>query len=555
MLLNANRHSKGNQAGEAPPAFEGDLSEWGRTQVEDFYEDDDDQSITSSHNTISSGIGPRDIKPRTKPFDTEAAKETLAYNAGLYSRAQALRRDGTAPAAMGVADDLPTRMAYHQLNILAGMAGKVQDAILHNKRIFEQRMMLEDRALTKKVFQGWRAARIGTVAKQDKLRKVTARLWKGQLSRTFFAWKDELHLVDTNLAMKRKVSVAISRGLVKRCFWAWQRLAEDRWWKNQLVMREREVALLEVKIRGFEKRPIQVLRKRKMMAVLHAWFADAAGRRGKRQAVARAARFWVKQQLGKAWNAWVEHTETAARHRVLTDKVVRRVHNLQLAAAWSAWLDLAAVKHEKSSKSTSALHHWNKAMLSKGWRTWCHIVARDKARKSIAQRWMQPVKARAFAGWQDTVAWRMHSRLLVSRALGKLQQRMLAAAFATWLADVDNHKIQAKVATKEGMQEMLDRLQAENERLRRDNERFVRLIDSGEWGRGRVAELVSAGEVMHAERDALLKLIGGLRREYEAVQMAKGAQEEELRLLKEKMSVGVGGKWASASQGQPNIAC
>lgn len=35
----------------------------------------------------------------------------------------------------------------------------------------------------------------------------------------------------------------------------------------------------------------------------------------------------------------------------------------------------------------------------------------------------------------------------------------------------------------------------ENERLRRDNERFVRLIDSGEWGRGRVAELVSAGEV------------------------------------------------------------
>ena len=37
-------------------------------------------------------------------------------------------------------------------------------------------------------------------------------------------------------------------------------------------------------------------------------------------------------------------------------------------------------------------------------------------------------------------------------------------------------------------------LREENERLRRDNERFVRLIDSGEWGRGRVAELVGAGE-------------------------------------------------------------
>lgn len=38
-------------------------------------------------------------------------------------------------------------------------------------------------------------------------------------------------------------------------------------------------------------------------------------------------------------------------------------------------------------------------------------------------------------------------------------------------------------------------MKAENERLRRDNERFVRLIDSGEWGRGRVAELTQAGEL------------------------------------------------------------
>ena len=89
------------------------------------------------------------------------------------------------------------------------------------------------------------------------------------------------------------------------------------------------------------------------------------------------------------------------------------------------------------------------------------------------------------------------------------------------------------------MQKLLADLQAQNERLRRDNERFVRLIDSGEWGRGRVAELVTAGEVLQGERDALLKLIQSLRREYEAVQTAKGAQEDELRSLKERMVVGV----------------
>lgn len=40
------------------------------------------------------------------------------------------------------------------------------------------------------------------------------------------------------------------------------------------------------------------------------------------------------------------------------------------------------------------------------------------------------------------------------------------------------------------MQTQIEALKAENDRLRRDNERFVRIIDSGEWGRGRVAELV-----------------------------------------------------------------
>lgn len=83
---------------------------------------------------------------------------------------------------------------------------QVQDAILHNKRIFEQRMMQEDRFLMRKVFDGWRAVRFGSVAKQQKVRKAAARILKGALSRAFFAWKDELHIVDKNLAMKRKVS-------------------------------------------------------------------------------------------------------------------------------------------------------------------------------------------------------------------------------------------------------------------------------------------------------------------------------------------------------------
>lgn len=50
---------------------------------------------------------------------------------------------------------------------------------------------------------------------------------------------------------------------------------------------------------------------------------------------------------------------------------------------------------------------------------------------------------------------------------------------------------------------------------------------------------------MKGERDALLKLIQSLRREYEAVQSAKSGQESELRQLKDRMMLGVsGGCWS-----------
>jgi hypothetical protein len=57
----------------------------------------------------------------------------------------------------------------------------------------------------------------------------------------------------------------------------------------------------------------------------------------------------------------------------------------------------------------------------------------------------------------------------------------------------------------------LGRLAAENEHLKEDNDRLCRVIDSGDWGRQRVQELLQAGRVLQEERDALARLVGGLQ--------------------------------------------
>eukprot|EP00951_Prasinocladus_malaysianus_P048090 scaffold654505_cov47-Prasinocladus_malaysianus.AAC.1 len=96
-------------------------------------------SISRDDMSLSSGLSPRESRPRPKDFDTHDATSTFAWAGEKYALAQVMRREGVAPMAYGVVEDMPTRMAYEQLNALAGMAGKVQSVIEHNRRIFERR--------------------------------------------------------------------------------------------------------------------------------------------------------------------------------------------------------------------------------------------------------------------------------------------------------------------------------------------------------------------------------------------------------------------------------
>jgi hypothetical protein len=58
------------------------------------------------------------------------------------------------------------------------------------------------------------------------------------------------------------------------------------------------------KIAGYERRPITVLRKRKLSAVINAWWHQSEGRRTRRMRLVRAAKHFHNQLLGKAWNTW-----------------------------------------------------------------------------------------------------------------------------------------------------------------------------------------------------------------------------------------------------------
>eukprot|EP00210_Caulerpa_lentillifera_P000651 g628.t1 len=140
------------------------------------------------------------------------------------------------------------------------------------------------------------------------------------------------------------------------------------------------------------------------------------------------------------------------------------------------------------------------------------------------------------------------------RAITRLTRIRLSAAFNGWIASIDDDRYSTLNELAETTTEKLKRLETENLKLRSDNERFVRLIDSGEWGRGRIQELkqvpwflrfaigvfcvLQAGDVLRLERDALQELVRNLKTDLEIVQNAKTNQEKELRKFKDNIAAG-----------------
>lgn len=85
------------------------------------------------------------------------------------------------------------------------------------------------------------------------------------------------------------------------------------------------------------------------------------------------------------------------------------------------------------------------------------------------------------------------------------------------------------------LQEHIVQVEKENDRVRQENQRLAHVIDSGDWGRKRIAELLQAGQVLSAERDALTRLLGRMQRQHGFALNQQKVHQEEVNELKEQI--------------------
>ena len=102
-------------------------------------------------------------------------------------------------------DDLPSRLAFQQLNTLSGITAKMQQAINHNKRAFQQRVAETYKLTLRHAFQAWVEARQNKVVREQRVIQARNRIERSLSRRVLLAWRYVSGLTDPTIKMKNKV--------------------------------------------------------------------------------------------------------------------------------------------------------------------------------------------------------------------------------------------------------------------------------------------------------------------------------------------------------------
>ena len=450
-------------------------------------------------------------------FDGKTEFSKLSKAAISYGKETTLGADGDRHRM----EDLPIKMAFEHLSSLAGMSAKVQDAITMSKNLFQRRMDRMDRGVLHKAWRGWLMVQLGFQKKKNVLRRAVAKMRRRKMYGAFYAWWESHSRAKKVGTMGTAARVVVTNGMKRRTFQAWRAKTADA--RRQTIMANHTASLRE----EFLERLVEVgLRQLVHKRMRKAWsgfeqFADARrGRRNKmRQALARALRGCES----RAFQRWVEQTEKAHMGRALVKRAVGRMSRGKLARCFEQWH--AAERHKKRCLMKIAKGAQARAFAK--WRA--NIALRHKVQRLVV-RWAERGKVAAFAGWATAADLKREQKARCDAILARVMRRGMRNAWKQWCWVVED-------ATGCSM-DHVRALKDQNARLRRDNERFVRLVDSGEWGRGRIEELTEAGRVLRDERRQLEELIKNIKSEKEGFVKDAMMQAQEARGLKDRLVSG-----------------
>ena len=475
-----------------------------------FVRDSDDESI-------SSGRDRRGGEPWRTKMDGKTEYNTLANEVRNYSMHRPPGPDGRAHRM----EDLPVKLAFEHLSSLAGMSEKVQNAINLSRNLFQRRVDKMEKGVMFKAWRGWLLVQHDFNNKRNILTRAVNKMKRRRLYKAFSKWAELHNKAHRPSHFDKAARAVVLGGCRRRTFGAWREHTKD-------VRRQFKMAAHTARMREeFLERLVEA---------------------GLRQV--------MHKRIRRAWDAFDKFSEVRRAKRNKARQVIGRAMNREQARAFSRWSEYVAQLNKQRGQLKRAVARMSKATMARAFDAW---QGQQLHKKRCLMKIIKGTQARAFAKWQDNLRLLRKAKIVFAR----WNQRTCYAAFNGWWLNVEEKRRQTEMCSKICKRilnravrnawaqwmycveqsfgctlEQVKALRDQNARLRRDNERFVRLVDSGEWGRGRVEELSEAGRLLRDERKQLEDLIRSIKDEKDGFVKDAELQAREARALKDRLVSG-----------------
>lgn len=390
--------------------------------------------------------------------------------------------------------------------------------------------------------QAWRHLHAARQQRQAATLAARRRVDMGALRRCLHAWRGQCGRHEGRQVALQRAQLLLRRGQLARCWREWRRLCALRWWKVQLEARDGQIQRLGQALRHLESRPVRYLARYRQRAQLTAWRQQAAYQRAKRAMGEAAAQHARRTTLAAALGGWMAVAGDAAAQRRVLGRVQRRLARLRAGHALAAWQAAAAAEAAWRQQAAAAKQLRRRHLLQRVLWRWRSAAWLRHTARHAAQRRQQAVAAAVLRAWRQQAALVAAREALLSELEQARAARLAARSFGGWLAHVEGRQARRRDqelarwvgwgggptsrtdllgTMRDGavplqvdrpltpplpppsaflpachpcsLADRAERLQGEAAQLAADNERLCRVVDSGDWGRARVQELVQVG--------------------------------------------------------------
>ena len=401
------------------------------------------------------------------------------------------------------------------------MSEKVQNAINLSRNLFQRRVDKMEKGVMFKAWRGWLLVQHDFNNKRNILTRAVNKMKRRRLYKAFSKWAELHNKAHRPSHFDKAARAVVLGGCRRRTFGAWREHTKD-------VRRQFKMAAHTARMREeFLERLVEA---------------------GLRQV--------MHKRIRRAWDTFDKFSEVRRAKRNKARQVIGRAMNREQARAFGRWSEYVAQLNKQRGQLKRAVARMSKATMTRAFDAW---QGQQLHKKRCLMKIIKGTQARAFAKWQDNLRLLRKARIVFAR----WNQRTRYAAFNGWWLNVEEKRRQTEMCSKICKRilnravrnawaqwmycveqsfgctlEQVKALRDQNARLRRDNERFVRLVDSGEWGRGRVEELSEAGRLLRDERKQLEDLIRSIKDEKDGFVKDAELQAREARALKDRLVSG-----------------